>query len=121
MRKGWRGAWIVGGFVLLGTPAPAARNDPITKEPPVRLAVEIDWSLPNLPALPSAPGPPIVTLCMTEGRVVEALDWPHPTLGGTAPESDGSWRLGTGRSGRVRGRIEAPIGASLKIRADDQE
>ena len=36
------------------------------------------------------------------------------------PGSSGSWRLGKGREGRVRARIEAPLDASVTVRSGDQ-
>src|SRR4051812_5530744 len=116
MRNGWRKAGIAWGIVLLGTTCPAAPQDS-TVGPAVRLTVEVGWSLPDLPALPEAPEPTGVLLEMSDGRVVEALGWPSGTSTRPSRRDDGSWVLGREPTGRVRARVEAPIGASLKVHA----
>ena len=59
-----------------------------------------------------------VELEVSQGRLAEALAW--PTGPETSRATDQLWRLGVGRSGRVRARIEAPVGARLTLRAGGQ-
>ena len=87
--------------------------------PAVRLTVELDWSVPA--AMPSTGADSGLVLGLTGGRVIEALPWPAGTSGGAERRPDGGWRLGPGRSGRARARIEAPTGSSLVLRAGGQE
>ncbi|MFI5457778.1 MAG: hypothetical protein ACHRXM_20235 [Isosphaerales bacterium] len=74
---------------------------------------------------------PDFVLELTEGRVVEAVEWPPaglrprtrvPVLPATivpGPGAKGSWRLGRRPEGRVRARIEAPLDAGLVVRGGD--
>jgi hypothetical protein len=108
--------------------AVAARAEAPSTSPPVRLTAEITWKSPPLPTLPGpagaadeASGATAVELEMTAGRVLGAVAWPEPASGGPEELSDGGrWRLGTARHGRVRVRVEAPITASLIVRAGPQ-
>ncbi len=88
-------------------------------EAPIHLSVEIDWKSPPLPILPSGarPEPPTVELDLSAGRVLDAVAWPTETSASPEPLAFGGWRLGNGPNGQVRARIEAPISASLTVRA----
>ena len=104
------------GLALLATLAGASpRQGPSGL--PIRMTVEVDWSIPALPVLPAservAPPAPPVELSISGGRVVEMVPWP----GGPACQSrpDGSWSVGSGTKGRVRARVEAPLGAELSV------
>jgi hypothetical protein len=118
MRNGRRGAWTWAAILLLGAGASAAplpranRGTPT----PVRLTVEVHWNAPA--AKDSAPA----ELEPTEGRIVDAIAWPEPAPGdpGPRPSSKGRWELGPGASGRVRARLEMPIGAALVLRVGGQ-
>lgn len=123
MRKGRRTVLIVltwflpimGGGIL-----EAARPDsPSGVEQPVCLTVEVAWSFPS-PSGGDAQGAPAseVELELSEGKILEAVAWPS----GADPErlGDRLHRLGGGRSGRVRARVEIPIGSSLILRASGQ-
>ena len=88
----------------------------------VRLTVELSWS----PVVGKAPVDEAtngtgVDLEVPGGRVVEAIPWPA-NLTGKALDArpDGVWPVGSGRSGRVRARIEAPLSSSLIIRSGGQ-
>jgi hypothetical protein len=140
MRREWREVLgLLWGLFLVGTTVAAAPQDGKNEtrgagEEPVRLTVELSWSISGS-AVAGDGGAggisgveviPDVTLELMGGRVVEAIAWP---AGRTAegldtqamgPGSAGSWRLGKGREGRVRARIEAPLEASLTIRGGDQ-
>ncbi|MEO6808669.1 MAG: hypothetical protein ABI353_06105 [Isosphaeraceae bacterium] len=120
MRNGWRKAWIIWGIALLGAASTAAPADQQPTEPLIQMTVEIDWNLPSLPTLPTGPEPITVTLGVDQGRVVEALAWPDPRSRGPSPTAGGPWRLGSEGSGRVRARVEAPIGATLTVQAGGQ-
>ena len=87
-------------------------------ERPVRLTVEVAWSTPS-----GATNEPVeVELEVSEGQVVEAVAWPGGTAATEEPERKAGnvWRLGSERSGKVRARVEAPVGASLLLRAGGQ-
>lgn len=109
MHKGRRGVLAGLAIVLLGTSARAAPLETKGLEPPVRLTVEVDWSLPG-PAAASA------SLELTEGRILEVAGGPEQ--GARGPGSDGA--PGVGTWGRMRARLEAPIGASLLVRLGGQ-
>ncbi|HWE36437.1 MAG TPA: hypothetical protein VG406_07720 [Isosphaeraceae bacterium] len=114
MRNGRRGAWLWAAILLIGAGAVAApvRRASRGTSGPVHLAVEIHWDAPK------ATDPTPAELETTEGRIVEAVAWPEPAGGdpGPRPSSKGSWRLGPAASGRVRARLEVPIGAGLVLR-----
>src|SRR5262249_53269621 len=125
MRKVGRITFAIFGLLLTVRPAAAAPADPPpgSVHAPVRFTIEVSWSVPAPAAPDQAPaGPraavPGVELEVSEGRVVEALAWPS----GPEPEPQGErvWRLGMERTGRVRARVEAPVGASLVLRAAGQ-
>ena len=71
--------------------------------------------------MPSTGADSGLVLELTEGRVIEAMAWPAGSPDGAERRPDGGWRLGSGRTGRARARIEAPTGASLVLRAGGQE
>lgn len=127
MRNGWRKILSILGLglicLLAEGPAPAARLDGsslLGSERPVRLTIEIAWSSP----VDGASEPREITLEVPEGEVVEAIAWPRgmgagtgfPSVTAPARRPEGGWRLGAERSGRVRARVEAPVGASLVLR-----
>jgi hypothetical protein len=106
--------------VLLGTLALAAPRETEGAELPIRLTVEVHWNQPAAAGLGGPPGLP-ASLELTAGRVLEAMSWAEEGSEDPVPSSaDARWMLGTGRSGRVRARLEAPIGASLVVRAGGQ-
>lgn len=121
MRSGWREILLGLTVATLATGMPAyVRAGPLASGSPVRLTVEIEWNSRGLPTLPDgeAPEPSSVDLELTEGRVVDVVAWPEPSATGPEPHPGGaSWSLGHQPQGRVRARIEAPVSASLLIRA----
>jgi hypothetical protein len=78
------------------------------------MTVEIDW------AAPASTGPVAVDLGMTEGRILEAISLAPSSHFTIEPRGDKSQRVGNARSGRVRARLEAPLGATLTIQAGPQ-
>ena len=85
---------------------------------PVRLTIEVSWKAAAIPAgVESA-----VDLEMTEGQIVEALAWrTSDSDAREEPRGDAqAWRIGVNPSGRVRARLEAPLGANLILRAFGQ-
>lgn len=108
-------AWLLCGGASWGAHADPA---PVGADRPVRLTVEFVWSTPA-GGTNEAVG---VDLEVPEGRVLEAVAWPGGQGGADEPaETAGNiWRLGGERAGRVRARVEAPVGASLMLRAGGQ-
>jgi len=103
--------------LLMGAIAMAAAPNSPAKPgvAPVRLTVDVSWKVASIP-----PGVvEAVDLEMTEGQVVDALAWGSEVQRGPRPEVRG-WRLGVEPSGRIRARLEAPLGASLVLRAFGQ-
>lgn len=125
MRKGRRKVLAILGMFLLGTLGAAAPPDPAAgglSETPVRLTVEMSWTFPaDAPPLPGEGT--TLGLTMSEGKVVEALTWPVKGDRAIQPAraADGEWRMSTASSGRVRARIEAPLGAAFVFRAGGQD
>lgn len=145
MRKDWRNVFLVLILLLEGATAAIARQDPEPKSGPVtgdcvRLTVEVVWSTSKPDADPSqdtnttrepAAGTEVM-LEVTNGRVIEVMNWPPPNWarggdgGGESlasspmPASKGMWSLGKRGEGRVRARIEAAVDANLVLRSDDQ-
>ncbi len=125
MRKGQRKLLVFLGLSLLGTLALAAPPEgpaPLG-ETPVHMTVEITWSFAGEPV--SSADALAVELGMSEGKVAEAVAWPpaQRSRGAWEPsrKADGLWRLGSDSVGRVRARIEAPLGAVFLFRAGGQE
>ena len=92
-------------------PLPMNRSDT-----PVRMTVELGWR----PPAQGARALPAVELVVSDGQIVEAVLWPD----------DPAWRvvldagtarvpLGQGQTGKVRARVEAPIGATLQLHFGD--
>jgi hypothetical protein len=83
---------------------------------PVRMTVELAWRPPaqGTRALPA------VELIVADGQVVEAIVWPDDHAWRVVLES-GSARvpLGQGQTGKVRARVEAPIGTTLQLHFGD--
>ena len=113
MRKGRRKVLAFLGMVLLGTIVRAAPPEPVPGgSAAVRIALEVTWAVrggPDVAPLPT------LELELNEGWVVEALTWPTGARRKPQPGSPGVVDLGTGRTGRVRALIEAPLGASLRL------
>jgi hypothetical protein len=103
------------------------------------MTIELAWSSPDLPPLPEgtehaaheASSDRVVEIELSEGRILDAVPgpsssgaWPSRPLAGAAPrrmpEPSQSWILGESAAGCVRARIEAPLGASLLVRAGGQ-
>ena len=109
------GAGLGASMVLLAASSTiAARNDPKAATaspspngPTIRLTVEIDWSAPPSPFAPT------VVLSLSEGKVLA-------TTTGLEATGDSHCRLGTSLKGRVRARLEAPLGATLTVQAGSQ-
>lgn len=127
MRKGWRNILAGLCWLLFGGLVPAAPADPVPgrSEGHVRLTVEIAWSTPSAAVSGvGVIGGNDVELEVSEGRVIEAVASPAdsalPLKPGPERMEGGGWRLGSERVGRVRARVEAPVGASLLIRAGGQ-
>lgn len=124
MRFGPRTAWLVlPAMLAVAAPARSGRAES-TPPAPVRMTLEIDWSAPELPVLPenAAPPPvPTVDIELPDGQLLGALNWPRGTTGGEsiAVQNRGC-RLGMGRHGTARVRVEAPLTGILIVRAGGQ-
>lgn len=119
MRNGRRLLLAMLGASLLGMLASGAPAEPRTEgASAAHLTLEVEWNTPATPAQDA----PAVELELTEGQILGAVAVP----GGGLPEpipvakADAAWALGSGRSGRVRTRVEAPLGASLVVKAGGQ-
>src|SRR3954469_18308833 len=115
MRKGWRELLTILATVLLGTVVHAAPPEPFAGPgKAVRIAVEVTWTV-RTGASDAA-----IALGLTEGRIIEALAWPSGERRelGTPPVA--TLDLGSGRTGRVRALIEAPLAASLRLQGGGQ-
>ena len=145
MRTDWRNVFLALILLLVGATAAIARQDPEPKSGPVagdcvRLTVEVVWNTSKPDADPSqetnttrepAVGTEVM-LEVTNGRVIEVMNWPPPNWarvgdgGGDSlvstptPASKGMWSLGKRGEGRVRARIEAAVDANLVLRGGDQ-
>jgi hypothetical protein len=145
MRRDWRNVLLASILLLSGATAAIARQDPERNSGSlaadcVRLTVEVTWSISKPDGDPSQPtNPPQepggeagVTLEVTNGRVVEVMDWPvanrscavdgggEPRVNSPSPAPLGIWSLGKRAEGRVRARIEAHVDSSLVLRGGDQ-
>ncbi len=124
MRTGRRDTTLASGLALLAALVGAAPTEPrpAPAGPAIRMTVEVDWSMPPPPPGGGrAPGPnPAAELSINAGRVVEVAACPP----GPGPDArirpDGSWSLPPGAKGRVRARVEAPMGAELAVRVAGQ-
>jgi hypothetical protein len=144
MRRDWRNVLMLvilfqGGTSAAAAPQEAPREGAGTGADVVRLTVELSWGTPQKgldPAEETARGQGVgpkreYVLELTEGRVVEAMEWPPRGLAGaarqvaptsvaaTGPGPKGSWRLGSAPEGRIRARLEAPLDASVVLRRAD--
>ena len=98
----------------------AARSDARDPAPLIRLTIQIDWAWPTLPSLPDGPppeNPPIVLEPTGGARILDVVARSEGLSAHPLELEDGTWRLGFGRSGRVRARVEAPLTAQLLVRA----
>lgn len=119
MRNGWRGLQLL---TLLGVlpgvwaPSAFAAQGPGLADRPVKLTLDIAWTVPAASAASVQASP--VELELSDGRVVDVTPWPS----GVEPRREGErlWRLGFGPAGRVRTRVDAPVGSSLVLRAGGQ-
>jgi hypothetical protein len=117
---GWMGALIGASVPVHGFAAPiepkgatAVATSPVAG-PSARMTVEVDWSAP-------VEHPPIaIDLSLNEGRLLGAVATPPASGVAAAANPDGSWRVGLAKSGRIRTRLEAPLGSTLTIKAGDQ-
>ena len=131
MRNGWRLVGVIGLWLpLLGgmsrsVAAPVFADSPQGAQsgPIARMTVELVWSVP--PAI----DPPTVRLSVSEGRILGVIEAPDPgdPIGAPGVErlranAQGSWQVAEGRtrSGRVRIRVEAPLGATLNVEGAGQ-
>jgi hypothetical protein len=145
MRKEWRNVLLPLILFLGGATLATARQDPEKRAGAgpaecVRLTVEVTWGISKpdpatsretIPSKEPATEPEF-TLEVTNGRVVEVMDWPPPGVrhgfdrGGSphanrlSPGPQGTWILGNRAEGRVRARIEAPLDSSVVLRGGDQ-
>ncbi len=104
----------------------------------VRFTVEVSWGLPaasgdrgEIPKTGEGARHKLdYVLELSQGIVDEAIAWPPRSESGLAtarprdvmgPGPRGSWRLGDEPAGRVRARLEAPLGASVIVRCGDQK
>jgi hypothetical protein len=147
MRTEWRNVLVALALFRFGTDA-APAQPAIPKDVArattnaILLTIEVNWSRPpkgaespngaNGAEIGIAAAEHELILELTEGRVVEVIDWPPawlrgnpgssaaPAGGSVAAAEGGSCRLGKKTEGRVRARIEAPLDAALIVRAGDQ-
>ena len=145
MRKDWRNVLLPLVLFLAGTSAAVARQNAskmMSGGPSdvVRLTVEVAWGtltpeigVPDPTPIAEAPeSPREFTLEVTNGRVVDLMDWPPAAsrasqdgsigsqASGMAASPQGAWKLGTRSEGRVRARIEAPLDSNLVVRGGVQ-
>jgi hypothetical protein len=140
MRREWRNV-LMGLILFLGGTIEAAAQPENGKEGAgpagdvVRMSVEVNWGTqrrvvgPRVEESGNDAAEPEMVLELTEGRVLDAVEWPPVRSGpdpmvaaarGQGPGPKGSWRLGRNPDGRVRARIEAPLDAGLAVRRGDQ-
>jgi hypothetical protein len=129
-------AWLLfhcGTVAALAQPA-SSQTSVATGNELIRLTVEINWGTSrddadSITGRTEAPKRGHV-LELTAGRLVDVIDWPPVSFGSDGDDADAipgaadpearTWQLGTGASGRVRARIEAPLDAGVVMRAGDQ-
>jgi hypothetical protein len=121
MRKGRRRVGLIGAMALLGAVVGAAPREGPKTEAPIRMTVEVNWNLPAA-AVAGALGP-VIVLELTDGQILgAAVVRPDDRLEPIEPApGEGPWRVGSSTSGRVRARLEAPMGSSLIVRAGGQQ
>jgi len=140
MRRDWRNVLLPMMLFLMGTANAIARQEPGklgggAAGDLVRVTLELTWGISN-PEAGVVNGPvvasgleqqPEFTLEVTNGRVIDLIDWPPsgarvvaPTLQATPPTLERAWKLGRGPEGRVRARIEASADSSLMVRGGAQ-
>jgi hypothetical protein len=145
MRKDWRNVLLSLALFLTATSAAVARQNASKvinagSADAVRLTVEVTWGaskpeagITDPAAIADTPEPPReFTLEVTNGRVVDLMDWPPKRPGpvsdemmasqsrGTTASPQGVWKLGTRPEGRVRARIEAQLDSNLVVRGGAQ-
>ncbi len=124
MRYGWRlvlVGWIGAAIAVALVPGLTTAADPRISAatpaaggPSVRMTVEVDWSAP------AHQGSVAVDIGINEGRVTAVVAIPAESAVAPKVTSDGSWRVGSASAGRVRARVEAPLGATLIVHAGGQ-
>ncbi len=141
MRRDWRNVLLPMMLFLVGTTSAIARQEPGKLGGGAagdffRVTIELTWGVSN-PEIGAGDGSdvaggleqqPDFTLEVTNGRVIDLMDWPPsslqpsvaPTLQGTPPTLERAWKLGRGPEGRVRARIEASADSSLMVRGGAQ-
>ena len=145
MRRDWRNVLLALILFLNGATVAIAQSEKandggVVVGNRVHLTVEVIWGKPNggeygieqSGRTDEATTDQEFTLELTDGRVVEVMDWPpvsaHTRSAGVSPPITGDsgatpqdgWRLGKRSEGRVRVRLEAALDASLVLRAGDQ-
>ena len=140
MRRDWRNVLLQTMLFLLGTTSAIARQEPGKHGGGpagdfFRVTIELTWGISNpeigpvdaSDAASRLEQQPEFTLEVTNGRVIDLIDWPTssarvaaPTLQGTPPTLERAWKLGRGPEGRVRARIEASADSSLMVRGGAQ-
>ena len=140
MRRDWRNVLLQTMLFLLGTTSAIARQEPGKHGGGpagdfFRVTIELTWGIsnPEIGAVAASDvagvlgQQPEFILEVTNGRVIDLIDWPPssarvaaPTLQGTPPTLERAWKLGRGPEGRVRARIEASADSSLMVRGGAQ-
>jgi hypothetical protein len=143
MRRDWRNVLLPLALFLAGTSVAIARQNQtkmLSGGSPdvVRMTVEVSWGAPRPESGASdatatgegGESPREFTLEVTNGRLIDLMDWPpltsRPSADGVvaspsnATAVQGAWKLGTRSEGRVRARVEAPLDSSLVVRGGAQ-
>ncbi len=133
MRKDSRHVLLLGLALWCGGVAAAAQSDGVREEvrpmdDVVVLTVEIGWGIQDESGKGNE-GAGEITAQLTQGHLVDVVRWPRDEIGTRSRDSgednpiavkEGMWRIGRGRQGRVRARIQAPLKATLLVRGGDQ-
>jgi hypothetical protein len=145
MRREWRNVLVAFIVFPLGAGSATARQENGKDASGsagewVRLTLEISWGMLRNKGVLADSGVEgngsktegEFVLELSEGRVIDAVAWPPResrldaetalpgTESGTAPGTNGTWRLGKQPQGRVRVRVEAPLEAGVVVRGADQ-
>jgi hypothetical protein len=145
MRREWRNVLAAAVF-LLGSTYELRAQPELGKQvsgpldDAVRMTVEIIWEMPQkgvgeavaATRASRAETNQELSLELSRGRIVEAVSCAQEGSGRVrlpgersaarlaGPDPNGSWRLGHEAEGRARARLEAPLDASVFVRAGDQ-